>query len=90
MKLTLVIRTYEIQAQFDQFDDGSSEAFDVATAEIVGGEQAGQRLRILVESDSPLAGRWNHPGETLTVTVEPERLAAQIVFAGAFAVEDRP
>jgi hypothetical protein len=90
MKLTLFIRAYEIQAQFDHFDDGSFEAFDVATAEIVGGERAGQWLRILVESNSPLAARWNRPGETMTVTVEPDLLDAQIVFAGAFTVEDRP
>jgi hypothetical protein len=87
MKLKLAIRGYETEAEFDHFDDGSFEAFDVITAEVVEGAGAGQQLRILVESNSALAKQWNRPGETLTVSVEPPRLTAQVLFAGAFSIE---
>ena len=90
MRLKLAIRDYESEAEFDHFDDGSFEAFDVVTAEVVDGAQTGRRLRILVESNSALARQWNRPGETLTVSVEPPRLAAQVLFAGAFSIEDHP
>lgn len=90
MKLVLAIHAYEREAQIDHFDDGSFEAFDVVTADVVGGERAGQRLRILVESNSPLAKRWNRPGKMLTVSVDPDRLAAPVLFAGAFTIEGEP
>jgi len=90
MKLVLTIRTFDAKAQFDHFDDGSFEAFDLVMAEVVGGERAGQTLRVLVESDSPLAEQWNRPGTTLTVSIDPDRLAAQVLFAGAFTIEGEP
>ena len=90
MKLKLAIRAYDAEAEFDQFDDGSFEAFDVISAEVVDGRQAGQRLRILVESNSPRAKLWNRPGEVLSVSVAPDQLAAQVLFAGAFTIEEHP
>ena len=90
MKLVLAIRAHEVETRIDHFDDGSFEAFDVVTAEVVSGERAGETLHILVESNSPLAKRWNRPGATLTTSVDPERLEAQILFAGAFTIEGEP
>ena len=90
MKFVLAIRAYDVEAEFDHFDDGSFEAFDAVSAEVINGERAGQRIRILVESGSDLARRWNRPGEAITVSVEPERLSAQVLFAGAFTIEERP
>jgi hypothetical protein len=87
MKLDLAIRAYDVGAVFDNFDDGSFQSFDAITAEIAGGERTGQLLRILVESNSDLARRWNHPGSVLTATIDPERLATQILSASAFNLE---
>ena len=90
MKLNLIIRSYEAEAEFDHYDDGSFEAFDAITADVVSGQRAGKRFRILVESNSDLARRWNRPGATLAVSIPPERLAAQVLFAGAFSLDGEP
>jgi hypothetical protein len=90
MKFTLAIRAYEPAAVVDDYKDGSFETFDAIVAEVTEGERAGQHLRILVESGSPLAARWNRVGQTLAVSIAPERLAAQVLFAGAFAIEGEP
>jgi hypothetical protein len=90
MRLSLLIRAYEVDGLVDHFDDGSIESFDLIKAEILTGERAGQMLSLFVESNSPLAERWNRPGETLTVSIEPERLEAQMLFAAAFTIEGEP
>ena len=88
MKLLLNIRSYESNAVYDQFEDGSFEAFDVVTAEVVNGPKAGSMLRIFVETGSALAARWNKLGETLRTSVDPVLLDSQIIFAHAFRFED--
>jgi hypothetical protein len=87
MKLHLAIRAYKVGAVFDNYDDGTSQSFDAVTADIVGGDRDGQRLRILVESRSALVREWNKPGETIVASVEPVRLGSQILFATAFRLE---
>ena len=87
MKLVLVIKAYAEGAVFDHYDDGSFAAFDSVTAEIVGGERDGAVLDILVEPASDDARRWNRPGRKLRVSVPPERLDDQALFAGAFTIE---
>ena len=90
MKLELVIKAYDREAQFDHYDDGSVEAFDVVSAEVADGEHAGERLRVLVASNSSRAKLWDRPGATLRVTVDPDLLASQVLFAGAFDIEEGP
>ncbi len=90
MKLELAIWSYDESAIFDDYDDASHAAFDVVIAEIVSGERSGEKLRILVESGSPAARLWNRPGHKLRVSIDPEHLAAQELFAGAFTIETAP
>jgi hypothetical protein len=90
MKLELAILSYDASAVFDDYDDGSHAAFDAVEAEIVSGERKGEKLRILVKSDSPAAKLWNRPGGTLAVSVEPKQLSAQVLSAGAFTIEAGP
>lgn len=90
MTFDLAILSYDPNAVFDDYDDGTYAAFDAITAEIVSGERQGEKLRILVKNGSPTAALWNRPGQTLKVSIEPERLAAQVLFAGAFTIEAAP
>jgi hypothetical protein len=90
MKLELAILSYDASAVFDDYDDGSHVAFDAIEAEVLSGERKGEKLRILVEGDSPAAKHWNRPGQKLTVLIEPEHLTAQVLFAGAFTIEAEP
>jgi hypothetical protein len=87
MRLVLSIEAYDVATVTEHYEDGTFLTFDSITADIVGGARAGERLRILVESNSALANQWNRPGEVVTVSVEPAALASPIVFAGAFVIE---
>lgn len=85
VRLNLVIRDYRAGVVFDHYDDGGSEIFDVAEAEVVAGDRTGQRLRVLVPSESPEAGTWNRPGERFEVGIDPDLLdGGATLFAGAF------
>ncbi|HYE29048.1 MAG TPA: hypothetical protein VEA61_12570 [Allosphingosinicella sp.] len=85
LRLDLVVCDYRVGAVFDHYDDGGSEIFDVAEAEIVAGDRSGRRLRVLVPSETAEAKAWNRPGARFEVGIDAALLdGGSTLFAGAF------
>jgi hypothetical protein len=87
MKLVLHVRSCEPASVTDSYEDGSFQSFDSLEVDVVEGPRSGEHWRVLVESLSPEAKRWNRPGQTLRVSIDPEQLDSQVLFAPAFTIE---
>lgn len=89
MELTIEIIDYQEDAMFDDFADGTSEQYDVATVKILSGSLIGNTYHVCVAADSPDAALWRQTGHELSAEVEPEDLRdLDVIFSGAFVLKE--
>ncbi len=87
MELTFEITNYQVDAMFDDFDDGTSQIFDVATVRVLSGDLTGRTYHVYVLSGTPEVELWRQTGSTLSAEVNPDDLKSDdILFSGAFTL----
>ena len=76
ISVVLTILTYTEGAMHDSFDDGSFAIFDVATAQIENGPEAGKEIEIVVDAtDTDAVAVWNRVGGRVRAQVLRGKLA---------------
>ncbi|GAA0289190.1 hypothetical protein [Rhodovulum strictum] len=89
MELNFEIIAHQHDAMFDDYEDGTSQSYDVATIRILTGPQTGRTYHVYVPSGGPESEAWRQTGSALAADVRPEDLGDQdVLFSGAFVLKE--
>lgn len=89
MELTFEITSYQEDALFDDFADGTSQQFDVASIKVLSGSLSGNTYQVFVAAGSPDAALWRQTGNQVSAQVMPDDLQnMDVIFSGAFVLNE--
>lgn len=89
MDLTFEIIAHREDAMFDDFADGASQSYDVATIRVLSGPLSGRTFHVCIPTGAPESGLWRQTGRRRAAEVRPEDIEGQdILYSGAFTLKE--